>query len=49
MVLNCIFYRKGDNLMADISLRTDEIISRDLDDYGDMILRLAYSYMKKTH
>ena len=35
--------------MADISLRTDEIISRDLDDYGDMILRLAYSYMKNIH
>ena len=35
--------------MADISLRTDEIISRDLDDYGDMILRHAYSYMKNIH
>ena len=35
--------------MNDVSLRTDEIISRDLDDYGDMILRLAYSYMKNMH
>ena len=35
--------------MTDISLRTDEIISQDLDYYGDMILRLAYSYMKNLH
>lgn len=35
--------------MADISLRMDEIISQDLDYYGDMILRLAYSYMKNLH
>lgn len=35
--------------MADTSLHTGEIISRDLDDYGDMILRLAYSYMKNIH
>ena len=35
--------------MTDNSLGTDEIISRDLDYYGDMILRLAYSYMKNIH
>lgn len=35
--------------MADNSLCTDEIISRDLDCHGDMVLRLAYSYMKNIH
>ncbi|NME83343.1 sigma-70 family RNA polymerase sigma factor [Clostridium sp. SM-530-WT-3G] len=35
--------------MNDISLRTHEIIEKDLDCYGDMILRLAYSYMKNIH
>ncbi|MDO5516342.1 MAG: sigma-70 family RNA polymerase sigma factor [Clostridium sp.] len=35
--------------MNDISLRTDEIIEQDLDCYGDMLLRLAYSYMKNMH
>lgn len=35
--------------MNDISLRTDEIIEQDLDCYGDMLLRLAYSYMKNIH
>lgn len=35
--------------MNDISLRTDEIIEQDLDYYGDMLLRLAYSYMKNIH
>lgn len=35
--------------MNDISLCTDEIIAQDLDRYGDMILRLAYSYMKNIH
>lgn len=35
--------------MNDISLRTHEIIEKDLDCYGDMILRLAYSYMKNMH
>ena len=33
----------------DNSLRTDEFISQDLDIYGDMILRLGYSYMKNIH
>lgn len=28
------------------SLYIDEDISQDLDKYGDMILRLGYSYMK---
>jgi len=36
-------------LMKEVSLRTDEIISQDLDHYGDMLLRLAYSYMKNIH
>ena len=35
--------------MADNSLRTDEILSKDLEYYGDMLLRLAYSYMKNIH
>ena len=35
--------------MNDNSLRTDEIIEQDLDYYGDMLLRLAYSYMKNMH
>ncbi|WP_026885978.1 RNA polymerase sigma factor [Clostridium beijerinckii] len=35
--------------MKDVSLRTDEIISQDLDHYGDMLLRLAYSYMKNIY
>ncbi|HCW53541.1 MAG TPA: RNA polymerase subunit sigma-24 [Clostridium sp.] len=35
--------------MNDVSLRTHEIIEKDLDCYGDMILRLAYSYMKNIH
>lgn len=33
----------------DNSLRTDEFISRDLEIYGDIILRLGYSYMKNIH
>ncbi|WP_459482045.1 sigma-70 family RNA polymerase sigma factor [Clostridium saccharoperbutylacetonicum] len=32
-----------------VSLRTDEIISQDLDHYGNMLLRLAYSYMKNIY
>lgn len=35
--------------MNEVSLCTDEIISKDLDDYGDMLLRLSYSYMKNIH
>ncbi|RII33116.1 RNA polymerase sigma factor [Clostridium chromiireducens] len=35
--------------MKEVSLRTDEIISQDLDHYGDMLLRLAYSYMKNIY
>ncbi|SFC85043.1 RNA polymerase sigma factor [Clostridium uliginosum] len=35
--------------MNDISLRTNEITSEDLDNYGDMVLRLSYSYMKNIH
>jgi len=35
--------------MKEVSLRTDEIISQDLEHYGDMLLRLAYSYMKNIH
>ncbi|MDR3596230.1 sigma-70 family RNA polymerase sigma factor [Clostridium sp.] len=35
--------------MNEISLRTDEIISQDLDCYGNMLLRLAYSYMKNIY
>lgn len=35
--------------MNDNSLRTDEIIEQDLEYYGDMLLRLAYSYMKNMH
>ncbi|GAA0076935.1 RNA polymerase sigma factor [Clostridium sp. CTA-5] len=35
--------------MDDISLRTDEIISEDLEKYGNMLLRLSYSYMKNIH
>lgn len=35
--------------MNEASLCTDEIISRDLDNYGDMLLRLSYSYMKNIH
>ncbi|ACD51198.1 sigma-70 family RNA polymerase sigma factor [Clostridium botulinum] len=31
------------------SLYIDENISQDLDKYGDMILRLGYSYMKNIH
>lgn len=33
----------------DNSLHTDEFISRDLEIYGDMILRLGYSYMENIH
>lgn len=33
----------------DNSLCTNEFISQDLDIYGDMILRLGYSYMKNIH
>lgn len=33
----------------DNSLRTDEFISQDLEVYGDMILRLGYSYVKNIH
>lgn len=35
--------------MDNISLRTNEIISKDLEQYGNMILRLSYSYMKNLH
>lgn len=35
--------------MSDISLRTNEIISQDLECYGNMLLRLAYSYMKNIY
>lgn len=35
--------------MNDVSSRTDEIISKDLDDYGNTLYRLAYSYMKNMH
>jgi len=35
--------------MNDVSLCTDEIISKDLDDYGNTLFRLAYSYMKNMH
>ena len=35
--------------MNEISLRTDEIISQDLEHYGNMLLRLAYSYMKNMY
>ena len=36
-------------IMNEISLSTDEIISQDLDHYGNMLLRLAYSYMKNIY
>ncbi|OOM16030.1 ECF RNA polymerase sigma factor SigW [Clostridium saccharobutylicum] len=36
-------------IMNEVSLRTDEIISQDLDHYGNMLLRLAYSYMKNMY
>lgn len=36
-------------IMNEVSLRTDEIISQDLEKYGDMLLRLAYSYMKNIY
>ena len=36
-------------IMNEISLSVDEIISRDLDNYGDMLLRFAYSYMKNMY
>jgi RNA polymerase sigma-70 factor (ECF subfamily) len=36
-------------IMNEVSLCTDEIISKDLDNYGDMLLRLSYSYMKNIH
>ena len=35
--------------MNDISLSINEIISQDLDKYGDMLLRFAYSYMKNIY
>lgn len=35
--------------MNDVSLRTDEIISQDLEHYGNMLLRLSYSYMKNIY
>ena len=35
--------------MDNISLHANEIISRDLEKYGNMILRLSYSYMKNIH
>ena len=35
--------------MNDVSLRTDEIISKDLETYGNTLYRLAYSYMKNMH
>ncbi|MBV7272405.1 sigma-70 family RNA polymerase sigma factor [Clostridium sp. PL3] len=35
--------------MNEVSLCADEIISKDLDNYGDMLLRLSYSYMKNVH
>lgn len=35
--------------MNDVSLRTDEIISKDLEIYGNTLYRLAYSYMKNMH
>lgn len=35
--------------MNEVSLRADEIISQDLDKYGDMLLKLAYSYMKNIY
>ncbi|ADL53601.1 RNA polymerase sigma factor [Clostridium cellulovorans] len=35
--------------MNEISLCTDEIISQDLDYYGNMLFRLAYSYMKNIY
>lgn len=35
--------------MNGVSLCADEIISKDLDNYGDMLLRLLYSYMKNIH
>lgn len=35
--------------MNEVSLSIDEIISKDLDNYGDMLLRLSYSYMKNIH
>lgn len=35
--------------MNEISLRTDEIIAQDLEHYGNMLLRLAYSYMKNMY
>lgn len=35
--------------MKEVSLRTDEIISQDLEHYGDMLLRLAFSYMKNIY
>jgi RNA polymerase sigma-70 factor (ECF subfamily) len=36
-------------IMNELSLCTDEIISKDLDAYGDMLLRLSYSYLKNMH
>lgn len=36
-------------IMDEISLRTNEIIAQDLDKYGNMLLRLAYSYMKNIY
>ncbi|MBP2032844.1 RNA polymerase sigma-70 factor (ECF subfamily) [Clostridium algifaecis] len=35
--------------MNEISLCTDEIISKALDDYGNMLLRFSYSYMKNIY
>lgn len=33
----------------DISLRTNEILTHDMKEYGDMIFRIAFSYMKNTY
>lgn len=35
--------------LNEVSLRTDEIISNDLEIYGNTLYRLAYSYMKNMH
>lgn len=35
--------------MHDISLCANEIIEEDLEHYGNMILRLSYSYLKNIH
>ncbi|URZ04466.1 ECF RNA polymerase sigma factor SigW (plasmid) [Clostridium felsineum] len=36
-------------IMDEISVGRNEIISQDLDQYGNMLLRLAYSYMKNIY